>query len=103
MTLFKVFAILIHLQISDIFQYQFLLTKYDSSTMTFAFTGILITSKENEIFENKIGEGVALLEQQTKVYEAEERALRVLREEEVEDFERNENEKRKKRKQKGNE
>ena len=71
--------------------------------MTFAFTGILVTGKENEIFENKIREGVALLEQQTKVYEAEERALRVLREEEVEDFERNENEKRKKRKQKGNE
>ena len=101
MTLFKEFAVLIHLQFSDIFQ--FLLTKYDSSTNTFAFTGILITSKENEIFENKIREGVALLEQQTKVYEAEERALRVLREEEVEDFERNENEKRKKRKQKGNE
>ena len=60
-----------------------------------------MTSKANEEFDKKIEDGIALLEQQKRVYEAEEHALRVLREEEVEDFERNENEKRKKRKQKG--
>ena len=75
---------------------------WEKTTNASISTGILVTSKENEIFENKVEEGIALLEQQARVYEAEERALRVLREEEVEDFERNENERRKKRKQKGN-
>lgn len=74
---------------------------WEKTTNVSISTGILVTSKENEIFENKVEEGIALLEQQARVYEAEERALRVLREEEVEDFERNENERRKKRKQKG--
>ena len=60
-----------------------------------------MTSKENEEFDKKIENGITLLKKQLKIYEDEERALRVLREEEVEDFERNENEKRKKRKQKG--
>ena len=64
------------------------------------FSGILVTSKETEAFEEKINNAIELLNEQKRVYEDEEKALRVLREEEVEDFEQKEKEKRKKRKQK---
>jgi len=66
----------------------------------FRFLGILVSPEDDENFMRKIDEATSLLSQQKQIYEDEERALRVLREEEAEDFERNEVEKRKRRKQK---
>ena len=62
------------------------------------FSGILVTEKDSESFDSQISYVTQLLTNQRKIYEDEERALRVLREEETEEFNRVENEKRKKQK-----
>lgn len=67
----------------------------------FVLVGVFVTEQDNENFNKKVDEATDLLRSQKRLYEDEEKALRVLREEEAEDFERIEVEKRKKRKKRG--
>ena len=62
-------------------------------------SGILVTSKDTERFDEKVSGIITLLSKQVEIYQDEEKALRVLREEEAEELDRVEREKRKKRKQ----
>lgn len=71
---------------------------YEPSLFT---VGIFVTEQDDEVFNEKVEQATDLLCKQKRLYEDEERALRVLREEEAEDFERIEVEKRKRRKQRG--
>ena len=64
--------------------------------------GILPTENENASSDATVIDAIELLKKQRKIYEDEEKALRVLREEETEVFNRLENEKQKKRKQSSN-
>ncbi|XP_057302135.1 programmed cell death protein 7-like [Hydractinia symbiolongicarpus] len=66
---------------------------------TAIYKGILVIEKDDEEFNSKIAEVIKLLSDQKQTYEAEEKALRVLREEEAEQLKRVEDEKRKKQKQ----
>ncbi|XP_065672523.1 histone-lysine N-methyltransferase, H3 lysine-79 specific [Hydra vulgaris] len=79
--------------------FQLLKDLRDLRKETSIYKGILPTENENISFDGTVSKAIELLKKQRKIYEDEEKALRVLREEETEEFNRLENEKQKKRKQ----